>query len=101
MTRYCPALAHYQMGAYFYLGTDKKPVGPFQSGQMLQMYQTGKLTRLNWIWAEGKSDWQTLENVLDISDMFSPSSRRRDLPARQQSPPINRKAKKTTHGRQR
>ena len=46
--------------------------GPFNPEQLLQLYQASRITRKTYVWKQGMSNWESLENVQELNNLFKP-----------------------------
>lgn len=46
--------------------------GPFNPEQLLQLYQASRITRKTYVWKQGMSNWEPLENVQELNNLFKP-----------------------------
>lgn len=51
---------------------DGQQSGPFNSEQLFQLHRTGRITGKTYVWKQGMSNWDLLENVKELHDLLQP-----------------------------
>jgi len=54
----------------YFMAVNGQQAGPFNEQQLMQMAQSGQLTRETLVWKNGMAAWQAAGQVVELSGLF-------------------------------
>lgn len=52
---------------------DGQQSGPFNAEQLFQLHRSGRITSKTYVWKQGMSNWELLENVKELNELLHPA----------------------------
>ena len=56
----------------YHISVNGQQAGPFNMQQLVQMAQSGQLTRQTYVWKQGMQNWDFAGNVQELNNLFAP-----------------------------